>query len=298
MLNDGALDIESTYVPPKSSKKAKAKKTKKVTETHKLELTEHNGNYPLKSIHMICGKRNSGKTCTVKHEIYAANYDEYDDVFILNGTEAMHSNYADMSDHVYVFADEFAHIIDKALTIPNKKYFIVLDNWYSNRIFISWVSELILRISSLPNQITLVMCVQFPISIKPEVRARIDYVHLLHDDTISTTKKLYNHYFGLFPSFSSFREVYTQVTSKQYYRLMVDNMTKSYDFLDKVKWKKTDITVPISKNCTSDDVKNILKEFCADKAKTDLENVLKDVNESINKLIDIRNNIKLIINKN
>jgi len=60
--------------------------------------------------------------------------------------------------------------------------------------------------------ITYVLTMQAPLEISPALRDNFDYVFLFATDIFNDQTKLHKHYAGIFPTFSSFREVFTQLT--------------------------------------------------------------------------------------
>lgn len=80
-----------------------------------------------------------------------------------------------------------------------------------------------------------IFTMQFPLGLKPELRANFDYVFLLNEDFLSNQKRLYEHYAGMFPSFDVFRSVFTEVTDN-FGVMVIDNKSRSKNLTDKVFW--------------------------------------------------------------
>lgn len=60
--------------------------------------------------------------------------------------------------------------------------------------------------------ITYILTMQAPLGITPELRTNFDYVFLLYTDNVNEQKKFYDHYTGIFSTFSAFKEVYDKLT--------------------------------------------------------------------------------------
>jgi len=81
-------------------------------------------------------------------------------------------------------------------------------------------------------QIMFILTMQFPLGIIPELRANFDYVFLLADDFYSNQKRLYDHYAGMFSSFTLFRQVFMELT-KDYGCMVISNAGAKSNFLEK-----------------------------------------------------------------
>lgn len=81
------------------------------------------------------------------------------------------------------------------------------------------------------------LTMQFPLGITPELRGNFDYIFLLSEDIYSNLKRLYDHYAGIFPSFDSFRQVFTEITRDHGAMVIVNRGARS-SFLEKIYWYK------------------------------------------------------------
>jgi len=71
----------------------------------------------------------------------------------------------------------------------------------------------------------------------PSLRGQIDYVFILRENILENKMKLYKHFFGIFPTFDSFNEVFTQCT-ENYECLVLNNRSTSNKIEDVVFWYK------------------------------------------------------------
>lgn len=60
--------------------------------------------------------------------------------------------------------------------------------------------------------ITYILAMQYPLGIGPSLRNNFDYIFLFANDMVAEQKKLHEYYVGMFPSFTSFQDVFTQLT--------------------------------------------------------------------------------------
>ena len=75
----------------------------------------------------------------------------------------------------------------------------------------------------------------------PEARTNIDYVFALRENVKTNQKKLYEYFFGVFPKFSQFQEVFDQYTNN-YECLVLDNTAKSCEIEDCIFWYRAEAT--------------------------------------------------------
>lgn len=78
---------------------------------------------------------------------------------------------------------------------------------------------------------------QNPMAIPPSLRMNLDYIFVLKENIVAQQKKLYDHYFGMFENFNTFRQVIAQCT-ENYECLVLDKTSKSNKIEDCVFWYK------------------------------------------------------------
>lgn len=78
---------------------------------------------------------------------------------------------------------------------------------------------------------------QNPMDIPPSLRMNLDYIFVLKENIVAQQKKLFDHYFGMFENFNTFRQVLTQCT-ENYECLVLDKTSKSNKIEDCVFWYK------------------------------------------------------------
>lgn len=89
-------------------------------------------------------------------------------------------------------------------------------------------------------EIMYILTMQYPLGITPNLRSNFDYIFLLADDFVSNLKRMHDHYAGMFPNFSSFREIFVQLTAN-YGCLVISNRGSRASFLDKIFWYKAPV---------------------------------------------------------
>lgn len=82
--------------------------------------------------------------------------------------------------------------------------------------------------------ITYILTMQAPLAIGPDLRDNFDYVFLLYTDAQTQYKKLYEHYAGMFPSLSTFKDYFTQLTNDYGVMVIKRRNVTSRELSDKV----------------------------------------------------------------
>ena len=88
-------------------------------------------------------------------------------------------------------------------------------------------------------KIMLVITMQYPLGIPPNLRTNIDYVFILREPYIANRKRIWENYAGMFPTFESFCQVMDQCT-ENYECLVINNNAKSNKLHDQIFWYKAD----------------------------------------------------------
>jgi len=221
------------------------------------ETNATNGsNVPLKRLNLndmpnygsinIIGKRGSGKT-----KIVANLLDGYDSDFIANSliicpTERMNVFYTDKYPTAKVIYQYDADEIETYLSMTDENGMcvpgaIILDDCLRSKDAFNndeCFRELICN--GRHYQKLVVVTMQFPFGLAPELRGCFDYVFLTSEDFFSNQKRAYDHYAGIFPTFDSFRNVLMNVTS-DYGSMVLVNRGPSGDFLNKVLWFRASV---------------------------------------------------------
>lgn len=111
-------------------------------------------------------------------------------------------------------------------------------------------------------KIMLIITMQYPLGIPPNLRTNIDYVFILREPYMTNRKRIWDNYASMFPTIESFNSVMDQ-TTENYECLVINNNSKSNKLNDQIFWYKAE-TRPdfklgskefweISKNMGSDD---------------------------------------------
>jgi hypothetical protein len=86
-------------------------------------------------------------------------------------------------------------------------------------------------------KIMLVITMQYPLGIPPNLRTNIDYVFILREPYIANRRRIWENYAGMFPTFESFCQVMDQCT-ENFECLVINNNSKSNKLQDQIFWYK------------------------------------------------------------
>ena len=216
---------------------------------------------------VMVAKRGSGKSICVR-----AILDYFKDIpvgLIIAPTDRMNCFYGKWFPDSYIFYTYKSEIIEKVLARQriiidkNKKRikenierekqgkklrkmidtrsFVVMDDCLGQKG--SWVRDPSIQemlFNGRHYKIMYILTMQFPLGITPELRSNFDYVFLLAEDYISNLKRIYDHYAGMFPSFDSFRQVFSQLTS-DYGSMVIVNRGVRKTLFEKIFYYKAPI---------------------------------------------------------
>jgi hypothetical protein len=151
----------------------------------------------------------------------------------------------------------------KSSKIDPRTFVILDDCLYDN----TWAKDKLMRLLFMNGRhwkVLLILTMQYPLGIQPNLRTNIDYVFILREPYIANRKRIYENYAGMFPTFESFCQVMDQCT-ENYECLVIDNNVKSNKLSEQIFWYKADSTIrhdfklgakefwEMSKNMGSDD---------------------------------------------
>ena len=228
---------------------------------------------------VLIGRRDTGKSFLVQDLMF--HHQDIPIGTVISGTEAGNGFFAAHVPKLFIHDAYNTAIIEnilkrqKAVLKQVKKEmdtykkssidprtFVVLDDClYDNK----WTKDVMMRLLFMNGRhwkIMLVITMQYPLGIPPNLRNNIDYVFILREPYIANRKRIYDNYAGMFPTFESFCQVMDQCT-ENYECLVINNNAKSNKLQDQIFWYKAQQHGPfklgskefweISKNLGSDD---------------------------------------------
>lgn len=189
---------------------------------------------------LILGKRGTGKTTLIsnilKHQnipigvIVTDNSNHYHTLKPKINTELIIHD-PPLHDALIDNVIAFQTYVHKKQNIADKRMVVVVDDAFKQQPICK------LATNHLSTMVIFSMC--FPIGIPPNIRTNIDYIFVFQDTFISNRQRIYEHYFGMIPSFEMFCQIMDEYTDYYDYKcLVIDNTVRSDNLVDRLFWYK------------------------------------------------------------
>ena len=205
---------------------------------------------------IILGRRGTGKSVLIKDILYY--HQDIPVGTVISGTEEGNGFYNKIIPKVFIHHEYNTVIIENLLkrqksimnqinkdkemyqrsTIDGRCFCILDDCLYDDK----WTRDKMMRCLFLNGRhwkVMVVIALQSPLGIPPNLRTNVDYVFILRDNYLSNRKKIYENYAGMFPTFESFCQIMDSCT-ENYECLVLDNSVRSNKLQDQVFWYKAD----------------------------------------------------------
>jgi hypothetical protein len=205
---------------------------------------------------VLIGRRDTGKSFLVRDLLYY--HQDIPIGTVISGTEAGNGFYGQHVPKLFIHDEYNSPIIENILkrqkmvlkqirnettnygrsNIDPRTFVIMDDCLYDN----TWSRDKVMRLLFMNGRhwkIMLIITMQYPLGVPPNLRTNIDYVFILREPYISNRKRIYENYAGMFPTFESFCQVMDQCT-ENYECLVIDNNAKSNRLEDLIFWYKAE----------------------------------------------------------
>ena len=205
---------------------------------------------------VLIGRRDTGKSYLVRDLLFY--HQDIPIGTVVSGTEAGNGFYGSIVPKLFIHDEYNTAIIENILKrqkaalksvkkemIQYKKSsidpraFVILDDClYDN----AWTKDKMMRLLFMNGRhwkIMLIITMQYPLGIPPNLRTNIDYVFILREPYISNRKRIWENYAGMFHTFESFCQVMDQCT-ENFECLVVNNNSKSNKLQDQIFWYKAE----------------------------------------------------------
>jgi hypothetical protein len=203
---------------------------------------------------VLIGRRDTGKSFLVRDLLYY--HQDIPIGTVISGTEAGNGFYGSLVPKLFIHDEYNTAIIENVLkrqkmvikqvkkekaaygrsNIDGRAFCILDDCLYDN----SWARDKLMRLLFMNGRhwkIMLVITMQYPLGVPPNLRTNIDYTFILREPYIANRKRIYENYAGMFPTFESFCQVMDQCT-ENYECLVISNNAKSNKLEDQIFWYK------------------------------------------------------------
>jgi hypothetical protein len=205
---------------------------------------------------VLIGRRDTGKSFLVRDLLY--HHQDIPVGTVISGTEAGNGFYSKYVPKLFIHDEYNTIIIENILkrqkavlkqinkdiknynksTIDPRTFVILDDCLYDN----TWARDKMMRLMFMNGRhwkLMLIITMQYPLGIPPNLRTNIDYVFILREPYIANRKRIYENYAGMFPTFESFVQIMDQCT-ENYECLVINNNSKSNKLQDQIFWYKAE----------------------------------------------------------
>ena len=188
---------------------------------------------------VLIGRRDTGKSYLVRDLLF--HHQDIPIGTVISGTEAGNGFYSSHVPKLFIHDEYNTAIIENILkrqksvlkqvkkemehykrsTIDARTFVILDDCLYDG----SWTKDKMMRLLFMNGRhwkVMLIITMQYPLGIPPNLRTNIDYVFILREPYIANRKRIWENYAGMFPTFESFAQVMDQCT-ENFECLVVNN---------------------------------------------------------------------------
>ena len=203
---------------------------------------------------VLIGRRDTGKSFLVRDLLYY--HQDIPIGTVISGTEEGNGFYSSHVPKLFIHGEYNSGIIENVLkrqkqvlkevknemetkrrTTIDPRTFLILDDCMYDA---SWTRDKMMRLLFMNGRhwkIMLVITMQYPLGVPPNLRTNIDYTFILREPYVSNRKRIFENFAGMFPTFESFCQVMDQCT-ENYECLVVANNAKSNKLVDQIFWYK------------------------------------------------------------
>ena len=205
---------------------------------------------------VLIGRRDTGKSFLVRDLLY--HHQDIPIGSVISGTEAGNGFYSTHVPKLFIHDEYNSVIIENILkrqrtvlkqikkeTEMYKKCnidprtFVILDDCLYDS---TWTKDRMMRLLFMNGRhwkVMLIITMQYPLGIPPNLRTNIDYVFILREPYIANRKRIWENYAGMFPTYESFSQVMDQCT-ENFECLVINNNAKSNRLQDQIFWYKSE----------------------------------------------------------
>jgi AAA+ ATPase superfamily predicted ATPase len=203
---------------------------------------------------VLIGRRDTGKSYLVRDLLF--HHQDIPIGTVISGTEAGNGFYSSHVPKLFIHDEYNSAIIENILkrqkmvlkqikkeqeqykkTNIDPRAFVILDDClYDN----AWTKDKMMRLLFMNGRhwkIMLIITMQYPLGVPPNLRTNIDYVFILREPYLTNRKRIFENYAGMFPTFDSFCQVMDQCT-ENFECLVINNNAKSNKLQDQIFWYK------------------------------------------------------------
>jgi hypothetical protein len=205
---------------------------------------------------VMIGRRDTGKSFLVKDLLY--HHQDIPIGTVISGTEAGNGFYSAHVPKLFIHEEYSTFLIENVLkrqrqvlkqvkkemetyrrTTIDPRTFVILDDCLYDA---TWSRDKMMRLLFMNGRhwkVMLIITMQYPLGIPPNLRTNIDYVFILREPYAVNRKRIWENYASMFPTFESFNTVMDQ-TTENFECLVINNNAKSNKINDQIFWYKAE----------------------------------------------------------
>ncbi len=205
---------------------------------------------------VMIGRRDTGKSYLVRDLLY--HHQDIPIGTVISGTEAGNGFYASHVPKLFIHEEYNTVLIENILrrqktvlkqvnseiaqykkSTIDPRAFVILDDCLYDQ---SWTRDKLMRLLFMNGRhwkIMLIITMQYPLGIPPNLRTNIDYVFILRAPYMTNRKRIWENYASMFPTLEAFNTVMDQ-TTENYECLVINNNAKSNKLNDQIFWYKAE----------------------------------------------------------
>jgi hypothetical protein len=205
---------------------------------------------------VMIGRRDTGKSFLVRDLLF--HHQDIPIGTVISGTEAGNGFYAEHVPKLFIHEEYNTVLIENVLrrqkavlkqmnkeksqfnkTTIDPRTFVILDDCLYDQ---SWTKDKMMRLLFMNGRhwkVMLIITMQYPLGIPPNLRTNIDYVFILREPYLTNRRRIWENYASMFPTLESFCSVMDQ-TTENYECLVINNNAKSNKLTDQIFWYKAE----------------------------------------------------------
>ena len=205
---------------------------------------------------VMIGRRDTGKSFLVRDLLFY--HQDIPIGTVISGTEAGNGFYAEHVPKLFIHEEYNTVLIENILrrqktvlkqinkeieanrrTVIDPRTFVILDDCLYDQ---GWTRDKMMRLLFMNGRhwkVMLIITMQYPLGIPPNLRTNIDYVFILREPYLTNRKRIWENYASMFPTLESFSAVMDQCT-ENYECLVINNNAKSNKLNEQIFWYKAE----------------------------------------------------------
>lgn len=203
---------------------------------------------------ILVGARGTGKSFLIRDLLF--HHQDIPIGTVISGTEMANGFFSTIVPKLFIHDEYNSILIENVLrrqkavlkqihkekklynksTIDPRTFVILDDCLYDN----TWAKDKLMKMLFMNGRhwkVMLIITMQYPLGIPPNLRSNIDFVFILREPIISNRKRIYDSYASIFPTFEAFCSVLDS-TTENFECMVIDKTVQSNSINAMVYWYK------------------------------------------------------------